>query len=378
MKKADFISLIIYAIMLVAIFLGCYYYALPTFNASISNNGMLNVLFCLITIIGSFIVGGIFLELGHVVGAKMGKYEIISVNIFGLCIRKVDGKFKFMFKGFDGLLGETIVSPKYDEEGNCISKPKSMLWMGNLFLVILVAISGVLAVGLTKTASLFATFAGIVAISSGSLLFYNFVPLQLDNKNDGYQLSIASKPSNLKAFNESLRVRACEVSNVDPGEVKIFDEITDYTSKINMVSYYKYLEEENYTAALDLLNKILNGNEKISDTLKNDVSTHKLFILLYTNKIDEAKKYYEEVLTQDDRRFLSNSKKFLYIRTYILVSAILDVSESEIQYATSRADRSYKRVDPLRKDVEAKLYKGSLKIAKELHPNWELVVKDEK
>ena len=103
----------------------------------------------------------------------------------------------------------------------------------------------------------------------------------------------------------------------------------------------------------------------------------KLYILIYLNNIEKAKKFYED-LAPEDKRYISNSNKLVFIRTYVLISGTLDPAESEVQYATSKADKAYKRVDALKKDVEAKLYKNSVKRIKELHPNWTPVIKDEK
>ena len=117
--------------------------------------------------------------------------------------------------------------------------------------------------------------------------------------------------------------------------------------------------------------------DKISENLRLEMIAQKLYILIYLNNVEKAKKFYED-LAPEDKRYISNSNKLVFIRTYVLISGTLDPAESEVQYATSKADKAYKRVDALKKDVEAKLYKNSVKRIKELHPNWTPVIKDEK
>jgi hypothetical protein len=201
--------------------------------------------------------------------------------------------------------------------------------------------------------------------------------MELDNKTDGSQLKIVSKAKNIEAFNESLRVKACEITGENPGDVKLFKDITSYTANINLVTAYKYLDEDKYEEAYKIITDILAAEDSISEALRIEMVAQKLYILLYLNRIETAKKFYDD-LSQEDKRFISNSNKLVFIRTYVLISAILDPAESEVQYATSKADRGYKRVETLKKPVEAKLYKNAVKRVKELHPNWEPVIKDEK
>lgn len=218
----------------------------------------------------------------------------------------------------------------------------------------------------------------IALIVSAFMLFYNFLPLKLDTKTDGYQLRLISNKANISAFNELLRVKSCEVSNTDPGETKIFEDITDYTAEINMVSYYNYLQVEDYANALKVLELNLKGKDKISDTLKIRLEAHKIFILLFTNEITKAKKYYEEEISQEDKRVISNSSMMECIRAYVLISGIIDISEGEVQYATSRVDSAFKKVEALRKPIEKKLYIAAVNKVKELHPKWTPIVENNK
>lgn len=375
MKKSDISSLVVYAIMLVVLF--CTFFFGVRDVLAKSFEGFASVGVSLLTIVLSFIAGSILLEVGHVLGAKAGKYKIVLFNLFFFTFYKVGNKTKFKLSGPDGLFSETKVTPKYNENGEVISKPKAMLWLGNLFLAIVIIAAAIMYVNFQGKDNTVSSLSLLAAVSFGCLLFYNFLPIELDNKTDGAQLKIVSKSANVAAFNEALRVQACEITGEEPGDVKLFDEITNYTANINMVTAYKFLAEENYSEALKIVNHILEAENNISERLRLEMVAQKLYILLYTQQIEKAKKYYEDV-SPEDKRFISNANGLVFIRTYILISAILDPAESEVQYATSKADKAYKKVEALKKETEGKLYKNAVRRVKELHPNWEPVVKDEK
>ena len=375
MKKSDISSLVVYAIMLVVLF--CTFFFGVRDVLAKSFEGFASVGVSLLTIVLSFIVGSILLEIGHGLGAKAGKYKIVLFNMFFFTFYKVGNKTKFKLSGPDGLFSETKVAPKYNENGEVISKPKAMLWLGNLFLAIVIIAAAIMYVNFQGKDNTISSLSLLTAVSFGCLLFYNFLPIELDNKTDGAQLKIVSKSANVAAFNEALRVQACEITGEEPGDVKLFDEITNYTANINMVSAYKFLAEENYSEALKIVNHILDAENNISERLRLEMVAQKLYILLYTQQIEKAKKYYEDV-SPEDKRFISNANGLVFIRTYILISAILDPAESEVQYATSKADKAYKKVEALKKETEGKLYKNAVRRVKELHPNWEPVVKEGK
>ena len=376
MKKSDIASFVVYAIMLVALFLSFYFGARDALATQFEGFASIGV--ALVVIVVSLIVGSLVLELGHVLGAKAGKYKIVSFNFFGLTIIKGKEKTKVKFSGPEGLISDTKVAPIYDENGKAISKPKAMLWLGNLFLAALIIASAVIYVSYNKgDTKVIAAIGLLVAVTLGCLLFYNFLPIELDNKTDGAQLKITAKAANLEAYNENLRVKACTLLGDNPGEVKLFDDITNYTANINMVTAYKCLNEEKYEEALKIINKILDNSDKIAESIRIEMVAQKLYLLLYMGNIEKAKKYYEEIEV-DDKRYISNANKLVYIRTYILISGYLDPAESEVQYATSKADKAYKKVEALKKETEGKLYKNAVRRIKEIHPNWEPVIKENK
>lgn len=389
MKKEDVISYIVYALILIAAILtvvfainpllsgeDAYLNGLPVFSYS-------PVVYSIITIVISIIFGGILVEVGHVLGAKIGKYKIISVNILYFNFYKTknaQGKdtFKFRFKSFDGLTGETIVMPVTGKDGKYISKPGAMIYLPNLLLALFTALSFLGYALSIKDTLVFAPLSLYLVLVFGIMLFYNIIPTKLDSITDGYQMKICSKKSNIPAFNESLRIRSCNILGIDPGETIVFDEVTDYTFEINLVEVYKLLAKNDYVGAYIILDKMYKLRESLNASNKAKLIGQMIYILLIDPNnlanVELAKKIYYSEITSEEKRDVSNASYIETIRAYILISGILELSETEVQYATSRANSAYRKVESGRKEIEKVLYQNALKLVKEKHPKWELVI----
>lgn len=389
MKKEDVISYIVYALILIAAILtvvfainpllsgeDAYLNGLPVFSYS-------PVVYSIITIVISIIFGSILVEVGHVLGAKIGKYKIISVNILYFNFYKtknVQGKdtFKFRFKSFDGLTGETIVMPVTGKDGKYISKPGAMIYLPNLLLALFTALSFLGYALSIRDTLVFAPLSLYLVLVFGIMLFYNIIPTKLDSITDGYQMKICSKKSNIPAFNESLRIRSCNILGIDPGETIVFDEVTDYTFEINLVEVYKLLAKNDYVGAYIILDKMYKLRESLNASNKAKLIGQMIYILLIDPNnlanVELAKKIYYSEITSEEKRDVSNASYIETIRAYILISGILELSETEVQYATSRANSAYRKVESGRKDIEKVLYQNALKLVKEKHPKWELVI----
>ena len=124
MKKEDITGLIVYLLILAfAIVFG-----LTVLETHVSDSYIYqhsNNIGYMLFMIGAIVFGAVFnaclYELGHLVGAKVGGYDVSSVNILGVNFYKFEGKWKVKFSGFDGLTGETKINPieNYsDKKGN--------------------------------------------------------------------------------------------------------------------------------------------------------------------------------------------------------------------------------------------------------------------
>ena len=222
MKKEDIAGLFVYLILLgLAIIFGLTVLNGHAKDSFISNAGNFAYMGFML---GAILIGlgfnATLFELAHALGAKVGGYEVSSVNILGLTFYKnEEGKTKIKFSGFDGLTGETKIYPKEnlkDKKGNAKeSSPYAYLWFGSLFILLEVVVVMVCFSVMTRDpGSLLADWAYFI-LTGGAIgvliLLYNILPFKLDTPTDGYKLTLVSNPKNKAAFNELLRVqRAAE------------------------------------------------------------------------------------------------------------------------------------------------------------------------
>ena len=373
MKKEDITGIIVYLVIIVlAVVFGLT--VLQTHAPESTLSGFPYVLY----IVGAVLSGAIFnaalFELAHILGAKIGKYEILSVNILGLCFYKAEGKTKVKFASFDGLTGETKIVPK---NGMVVkANPYPYLFFGSLFYAveaigIMVAFSLLRSTnnaGLKDLAFGLLTFGAIGLI----ILIYNIIPLHVDSITDGYRLTMVSNPKNKEAFNELLRVEhEIEMGNTDI-EIKIFDDITNFTADLNLNKVYTLLDKKQYKEAEEILDKIIDAKDSVSAKVHIRARAQKIFINLVTKSIEEAKEYYEKEVPVAERREISNDVSMASIRAYLLMSGLLDRSRSECIIALNNVYRAFKQTPKSRQETEVMLFNEALEKVVAAHPDWEL------
>ena len=373
MKKEDITGLIVYLIIIaLAIIFGLT--VLQTHNSESSLQGFQYVLY----IIGAVVVGaafnGILFELAHVLGAKIGKYDIISVCVLGFCFYKDNGKTKFKFGSFDGLTGETKIVPKEGMVDK--ANPYPYLFFGSFFFVI-EAIAVMIIFSVFRTAEDYGLrdiAYGVLTVGAIGLviLLYNILPIHIDSMTDGYRLTMVSNPKNKAAFNELLRVEYEISQGNNDVEVKVFDEITNFTADLNLNRVYALLDKREYKAAEDILDKIIEAKQEVSEKVYIRARAQKIYINLYTRNLEEAKEYYEKEVPVSERREISNDVSMASIRAYLLMSGLLDKSRSECIIALNNVYRAFKHTPKNRQHTEITLFNEALEKVVAAHPDWEL------
>ena len=373
MKKEDITGLIVYLIIIAfAIVFG-----LTVLQAHQQESSLAGI-FYVLYIIGSVLVGAILnailFEMAHVIGAKIGKYEIVSVNILGLCFYKDGGTRKVRFSSFDGLTGETKIVPKDGmvEKAN----PYPYLFFGSLFYVVeIVAVMVVFSIfrkaedfALRDMAYSLLTIGAIGLV----ILIYNILPLRIDSMTDGYRLTMVSNPKNKLAFNELLRVEYEISQGNDDVEIRIFDEITNFTADLNLNKVYALLDKKEYKEAEEILDKIIEAKENVSEKVYIRARAQKIYINLITKSLDEAKEYYEKEVPVAERREISNDVSMASIRAYLLMSGLLDKSRSECIIALNNVYSAFKHTPKNRQHTELVLFNEALQTVVDAHPDWEL------
>ena len=373
MKKEDVTGMIVYLVIIaLAVVFG--FTVLQTHQSESSFSGFYYVLYIVFAVVVGIVFNAVMFELAHLLGAKIGKYDVISLNILGFCFFKDAGKTKFKFASFDGLTGETKIVPK---EGMVEkASPYPFLFFGSLFFaaeaVVVMIIFSIFRsssdAALKDLAYLLLTIGAIGLV----ILLYNILPMHVDAVTDGYRLTMVSNPKNKAAFNELLRVEYEIAQGNDNVEVKVFEEITNFTADLNLNRVYALLDKKEYKAAEEILDKIIEAKNDISEKVFIRARAQKIYINLITKNLEEAKEYYDKEVPVSERREISNDVSMASIRAYLLMSGLLDKSRSECIIALNNVYRAFKHTPKNRQKVEIVLFNEALEKVVAAHPDWEL------
>ena len=372
MKKENIAGLIVYIVILaLAIVFGLT--ILKQYFADAGDRaleGWQFALFILGAVLAGAVVNATIFEIAHIIGAKAGGYKIVSVCILGLTFYKEDGKTKIRFAQYDGLTGETKITPKkgLKKEAN----PTLYLLLGSLLFVIeLLAAIIVFAYITSKTGGdkKWAYFILTAAIVGAMILLYNILPLRLDSMTDGYRLRQCSGQKNRKAFNNLLRMENGE--KVEEGETEAI-ELSAFSNDIKLNHLYELLNTRDYVGAEKVLDEEIISDPKVSKNVYLRARAQKIYINLMTKSLEDSMMFYDEEVSLQERRAISDDGSMDCIRAYVLMSGLLDKSRSECNLALKKLLRAYKAVPDARKDLERKLFNEGLQKVIDAHPTWEL------
>ena len=372
MKKEDVSGIVVYLLILaIAVVFGL---TILREYSSQWDSVFIYILFIFGAILTGVIFNAVMFELAHIAGAKAGRYEILSVDILGLLWYKDGEKSKFKFSGYDGLTGETRILPKKDAKKE--PNPTPYLMFGTLFYVIEIIIAVVLFTVQKELKNEIFTrisyFILVIAVIGGMILIYNILPFKLDATTDGYRMRMTSNKANKIAFNELLRVEEAVRQGETDVEVATFSEITNFTADLNLNKVYMLLDKGDFQEAEKLLDIIISGKETISEKVYIRARAQKIYINIFTKPLEEAKEYYDREVPMVERRQLSNDLSMVSVRTYLLMSGLLDNSKSECIIAINNVRRCFNNTPKQRRKTEANLFNEALKKVDEAHPNWKL------
>ena len=374
MKKNDVFSYLAYALMLVlGICIG-----LLVLRPELTNGStyltMHPFLLIFLSIIAGIVITALILELGHLVGAKIGKYKIEGWICLGIGFKKdKNDKNKFFVGGYDGLTGETNVTPLDKEKSN----PRISIYFSLLFILIEIAIfAGLVVFSSVKVSGGETNFywikpASIIVLTIvGIVLIYDLFPAQLDSKNDGYLITIFNHKVNVVAYNEMLLMNEKITKGLPVEDAHIYDEVTDFTSKINDITLYAKLDEGKYDEALDILEKTLKSEDKVSSSVFLTAEAQKIAILLDNKPLEEAKKYYIS-LPIDVKKHITALNNAPSIRAYVLANGLINESYSETENALNKVHDVYRKLPKDKKDIEKKLLKLAMDKVLCAHQDWD-------
>ncbi|MCQ2741890.1 MAG: hypothetical protein MJ239_01140 [Bacilli bacterium] len=363
MKKNEIATFIVYLLMLgIAALVG--FLVINPFSRDYLSNPWIVVI---VSMIVGLVLNAVLLEVGHLLGALAGKLKIEMWVIFGLGIKAKNGKFRFVATGYDGLTGETKVTPKDPEK----SSFSAYILFPMLFIVLeAIAVAIIGAIAYSKPTDLgWLYVASIVVMTTGAMItVYNIFPAHLDTDTDGYRMMLLSKPANKLAYNQYLIIKN-EKGESAIFDMPVYDEITEFTAEINMINVYKQLAAKDYVGALKIVQKTIDADKGISFATKAYAEIMKLSIVLMTTKKEDGARYYDTV-PDDIRKTISSLNDAPSLRSYLLISGVLEGSENEFQYGLGKAERVLKKDILGGKEIEKTLYGYCLTRVKTLHPDW--------
>ena len=370
MTKEDVFSLIIYIGMLgIALAVG-FLVVMPAFN-----NGFLfddsgaRIGFLLGAIIVAILFNAILLEGGHLIGSKLGGYTILSFNLLGFCYYKEkmdDGSYKAKFKfpkSFDGLTGETQIYPNKEKANPMfyVFAPLVLFLLEIVAMYISIIMIPDTVNGIANDLNWIKYGLIIFATIGCMFILYNYFPTRLDSLTDGYKLTLLTKKINVEAYNEYLTILGLGLVEDETKEIKTFDELTDFTADVNMLSVYQAMIFDKYDYANTLLEQmILNG--KLSKYTVFEAKIEKAFIYFLTENNEEMlKKYFNETFNSEERKYIKKVNCLQTLRLYLLFEGLIEQSKSEIEYCKNKFKKLKDNENLALANIEEKLYLKALK-----------------
>lgn len=367
MKKEDVLGTFVYILLLGLAAIFVFVVLVPRRGPSGLGDAYIGVNLAAVLI--GIIFNAILFEVAHVIGALIGGYKIIYVSILGLTLKEENKKWKLCFSDFKGLSGETRIVPK--KEG---CKPYPFLLAGTVaFIIELIGILSFFFAVKDEPGNIGnIAYALLDVLGVGIMIFiYNIIPAKLDCVTDGYNLALFANPKNREAFNELLRVNY-ELSQGNDVEIRLFDEITDFTAGLNMSKVELLYEEDKFDEAEPILDKIIEQKKTISTDVYLKAKSEKVFINFMKLPIEDIPNYYDKEIGISERRDIAHNRSTSSIRAYLLMSGLGDKSRSECVVCIERANKAFRKLNGKKKNIETTMFNLALKKICDIHPKWGL------
>jgi hypothetical protein len=155
---------------------------------------------------------------------------------------------------------------------------------------------------------------------------------------------------------------------------RVFEEITDYTAEVNLITVYRNIKEKDFVKAEEILENIIKNETKTSSSTHNRSIAQLLFLKIMNETLEEAKKHYAKIST-NIQRFISNDLSMPSLRAYMLIAGLMDDSQGEVMYCLDRKKKAIKYTPAGISDIENTLFNEALEKIKLAHPDWKLELK---
>ena len=378
MKKENIFGIIMYLL----IFAFAVVYGLTVLQTHFEHSTMTEVWQYAIYIVCSILVGvilsALLQEFGHFLGAKVAGYKITKFTILYLSIYLDNGKYKFGFKNFEGMTGETQIVPNYEKNDNPNPVPYliygpifNLTWfIGALFLFFYFnngnPFDGDVAYAILT-----------VGLISAVLFVYDIVPVKLDSSTDGYRLMTLIKNKDRKQFNDLL-VAQYETNHgkLEGAKKETADipAVIKDTTEGKLIILYGLIDEKKYDEANKVLDEIFEKESELTKRGQLEATEQRMYIKIMTTPLDEMVEYYQNEVPLSLKREISSDFTIIGIRTYLLMAGLLDKSRSECLIVLKHIAKAYKNTSPNRRHAELVLFNDALEKVCQAHPKWELEI----
>lgn len=376
MKKENIFSLVMYLL----IFAFAVVYGLTVLQTHFQYSTMTQVwqyaIYIICCIIAGVLISSILFELGHVIGAKVGGYKIVKFTVLYFSIYLENGKYKFGFRKFDGLTGETLIVPNYQKK----AKPNPFPYLSygpifNLAWFVATLVAFFIFDGGSKFDADVAYAFLTVGLLSAILFIYDIVPIKSDTTTNGYALFSLMKSKDIDSYNNLLLVKNAgdDVSLVE--ETKKAKEqvpqVNINTTEGKLLQVRNFIFDKKYDEASKLIEELLSEKDKLTSKTYLEAEEQRIYIKIMTTLYEEMEKYYEE-MPLSLKRDISEEHTLVGIRTYILMAGLFDKSRSECLLVLKRVAKAYKNTPASLKHGELELFNDALEKVCSAHPKWEL------
>jgi hypothetical protein len=378
MKKNDLMGYLAYAMMLAIALCVALLIVRPVFN----DQGYVNAApmngfgYVVIAILSGILFNSLLLEIGHLIGAKLGKFKIYKWDCLGFAVKTdKDGKKKVGFADFGGLTGETDIYPTDVKKSN----PRHVIYFP-LFLFLLEVVLCVALIVFAKYKEgqgelvfvWMRLFVDLVLCVGGMIFLYDIFPTQVDGLNDGYLLNILVNETNKEAYNQMLLTQYQLFVGQPVGASPVYDKVTDFTAQVNDVTIYLKLAAKDYKGALDIVEKTIACKSTVSTNVYQDAVAEKTGLLFFTGSFDEAKKFFID-LPLDSKKHIAALGNITCVRAYVLASGLVEESLTETQVALEKASGALRKLPADKVKVEKSILGQAVDLVLAKHADWDLL-----
>ena len=366
MKREDIFSLIIYIAMIAIALVVGFVIIYPAFENSLllpSSGAGERIGYLIVTIVIGVVLNAIFVELGHLIGGLLGGYEILSLNILGICFysetKEDKKKWSLKIRAFDGLAGETEICPKKEKANLTTYVLGPLVFFLIELIVMYICIVLIPDRDGSRVNDLNWLKYAVIIITTIACMYalYNYYPTRLDSLNDGFRMVSLPKKINIEAYNKYLTILGKGLITKKDEELTTYLVTTDFTAETNLLSVYQALVFEDYEKANTLLSEIIKA-PKISRYTVLEARIERYFVkLLTTDNIEELKDLYQKSFTKSEISTIKKVYDVKSLRVYMLYVGLVEDSKSEVRYCENKFSKLIKEQPRGFVEAETILYK---------------------